>query len=98
MGLQQCGLQVWCWLVSTILWLVFVERQLDQTQRWCGGAVLRGGRVTRVRAIPCETSVRSREADLDMGLIRHKYPGSLQLASEQRVIRVAQQKHEKQCS
>ncbi|MQL76975.1 hypothetical protein Taro_009377 [Colocasia esculenta] len=29
MGLQLCGLQVWCWLVSTILWLVLVERQLD---------------------------------------------------------------------
>ncbi|MQL68813.1 hypothetical protein Taro_001079 [Colocasia esculenta] len=30
-GLQLCGLQVWCWLVSTILWLycVVVERQLD---------------------------------------------------------------------
>ncbi|MQM21128.1 hypothetical protein Taro_054162 [Colocasia esculenta] len=24
-----CGLQVWCWLISTILWLVLVERQLD---------------------------------------------------------------------
>ncbi|MQM08267.1 hypothetical protein Taro_041118 [Colocasia esculenta] len=29
MGLQLCGLQVWCWLVSTVLWLVLVERQLD---------------------------------------------------------------------
>ncbi|MQM05681.1 hypothetical protein Taro_038495, partial [Colocasia esculenta] len=31
MGLQLCGLQVWYWLVSTILWLycVVVERQLD---------------------------------------------------------------------
>ncbi|MQM13332.1 hypothetical protein Taro_046256, partial [Colocasia esculenta] len=31
MGLQLCGLQVWCWLVSTVLWLycVVVERQLD---------------------------------------------------------------------
>ncbi|MQL92147.1 hypothetical protein Taro_024766 [Colocasia esculenta] len=31
MGLQLCGLQVWCWLVSTILWpyCVVVERQLD---------------------------------------------------------------------
>ncbi|MQL99865.1 hypothetical protein Taro_032595 [Colocasia esculenta] len=29
MDLQLCGLQVWCWLVSTILWLVIVERQLD---------------------------------------------------------------------
>ncbi|MQM15008.1 hypothetical protein Taro_047945, partial [Colocasia esculenta] len=28
-GLQQCGLQVWCWLVSTVLWLVLVEWQLD---------------------------------------------------------------------
>ncbi|MQL68961.1 hypothetical protein Taro_001278 [Colocasia esculenta] len=24
-----CDLQVWCWLVSTLLWLVFVEQQLD---------------------------------------------------------------------
>ncbi|MQM19978.1 hypothetical protein Taro_052992, partial [Colocasia esculenta] len=29
MDLQLCGLQVWCWLVSTVLWLVLVERQLD---------------------------------------------------------------------
>ncbi|MQM02288.1 hypothetical protein Taro_035052 [Colocasia esculenta] len=31
MDLQLCGLQVWCWLVSTVLWLycVVVERQLD---------------------------------------------------------------------
>ncbi|MQM14239.1 hypothetical protein Taro_047169 [Colocasia esculenta] len=31
MGLQLCGMQVWCWLVSTVLWLycVVVERQLD---------------------------------------------------------------------
>ncbi|MQM19363.1 hypothetical protein Taro_052367 [Colocasia esculenta] len=29
MGLQLCGLQVWCWLVSTVPWLVLVERQLD---------------------------------------------------------------------
>ncbi|MQL70747.1 hypothetical protein Taro_003064 [Colocasia esculenta] len=31
MGQQLCGLQVWCWLVSTILWLycVLVEWQLD---------------------------------------------------------------------
>ncbi|MQM02127.1 hypothetical protein Taro_034891 [Colocasia esculenta] len=24
-----CGLQMWCWLVSTVLWLVLVEWQLD---------------------------------------------------------------------
>ncbi|MQM17708.1 hypothetical protein Taro_050683 [Colocasia esculenta] len=29
LGLQLCGLQVWCWLVSNVLWLVVVERQLD---------------------------------------------------------------------
>ncbi|MQM05306.1 hypothetical protein Taro_038118 [Colocasia esculenta] len=29
LGLQLCGLQVWCWLGSTVLWLVVVERQLD---------------------------------------------------------------------
>ncbi|MQL83544.1 hypothetical protein Taro_016030 [Colocasia esculenta] len=29
MGLQLCGLQVWCWLVSTVLWIMLVERQLD---------------------------------------------------------------------
>ncbi|MQM11459.1 hypothetical protein Taro_044369, partial [Colocasia esculenta] len=29
MDLQLCGLQVWCWLVSTVLWLVVVELQLD---------------------------------------------------------------------
>ncbi|MQM13887.1 hypothetical protein Taro_046815, partial [Colocasia esculenta] len=23
------GLWVWCWLVSIVLWLVFVEQQLD---------------------------------------------------------------------
>ncbi|MQL76126.1 hypothetical protein Taro_008497 [Colocasia esculenta] len=34
---------------------------------------------TRVQTIPYETSVRSWEADLDMGLTRHKYPGPLQL-------------------
>ncbi|MQM15092.1 hypothetical protein Taro_048029 [Colocasia esculenta] len=29
MDLRLCGLQVWCWLVSTVSWLVVVERQLD---------------------------------------------------------------------
>ncbi|MQM05692.1 hypothetical protein Taro_038507 [Colocasia esculenta] len=29
MNLQLCGLQVWCWLISTVLWLVLVERKLD---------------------------------------------------------------------
>ncbi|MQM12062.1 hypothetical protein Taro_044973, partial [Colocasia esculenta] len=29
MGLWRCGPQVWCWLVSTVVWLVLVERQLD---------------------------------------------------------------------
>ncbi|MQM09179.1 hypothetical protein Taro_042045 [Colocasia esculenta] len=29
MGLRLCGLQEWCWLVSTVSWLVLVERQLD---------------------------------------------------------------------
>ncbi|MQL96280.1 hypothetical protein Taro_028955 [Colocasia esculenta] len=29
MGLQPCGLQEWCWLVSTVLDFVEVERQLD---------------------------------------------------------------------
>ncbi|MQM08362.1 hypothetical protein Taro_041214, partial [Colocasia esculenta] len=31
MGLRQCGPQGWCWLVSTVCWLVLVERQLDLT-------------------------------------------------------------------
>ncbi|MQL77285.1 hypothetical protein Taro_009698 [Colocasia esculenta] len=44
MGLQLCGLQVWCWLVSTVLWLwlVLVERQLDLSSVI---ARLRGGTV-----------------------------------------------------
>ncbi|MQM12029.1 hypothetical protein Taro_044939 [Colocasia esculenta] len=29
MGPWQCGPQVWCWLVSTVVCLVLVERQLD---------------------------------------------------------------------
>ncbi|MQL97951.1 hypothetical protein Taro_030650 [Colocasia esculenta] len=29
MGMWQCGPQEWCWLVSTVSWLVLVERQLD---------------------------------------------------------------------
>ncbi|MQM17560.1 hypothetical protein Taro_050532 [Colocasia esculenta] len=29
MGLRQCGPQEWCWLVSTVSWLVLVEQQLD---------------------------------------------------------------------
>ncbi|MQL95632.1 hypothetical protein Taro_028304 [Colocasia esculenta] len=29
MGLQLCGLQEWCWLVSIVLDLVEVDRQLD---------------------------------------------------------------------
>ncbi|MQM16244.1 hypothetical protein Taro_049200, partial [Colocasia esculenta] len=31
MGLQLCGLQVWCWLISTVLWpyYVVVEQPLD---------------------------------------------------------------------
>ncbi|MQL86735.1 hypothetical protein Taro_019269 [Colocasia esculenta] len=43
MGLQLCGLQVWCWLVSTVLWFVLVERQLDLssvTARLRGGTVV----------------------------------------------------------
>ncbi|MQL95811.1 hypothetical protein Taro_028483 [Colocasia esculenta] len=24
-----CTVEVWCWLVSTVLWLMLVERQLD---------------------------------------------------------------------
>ncbi|MQL89158.1 hypothetical protein Taro_021732 [Colocasia esculenta] len=40
MDQQLCGLQVWCWLVSTVLWLVFVERQLDLSSVT---ARLRGG-------------------------------------------------------
>ncbi|MQM21266.1 hypothetical protein Taro_054303, partial [Colocasia esculenta] len=43
MGLQLGGLQVWCWLVSTVLWLVLVERQLDLssvTARLRGGTVV----------------------------------------------------------
>ncbi|MQL77188.1 hypothetical protein Taro_009603 [Colocasia esculenta] len=42
MDLQLCGLQVWYWLVSTALWLVLVERQLDLsslTARLRGGVV-----------------------------------------------------------
>ncbi|MQM17012.1 hypothetical protein Taro_049978 [Colocasia esculenta] len=47
LGLQLCGLQVWCWLVSTVLWFMVVERQLDLssvTARLRGGscAVLSG--------------------------------------------------------
>ncbi|MQL96905.1 hypothetical protein Taro_029586, partial [Colocasia esculenta] len=29
MDLRQCGPQEWCWLVSTVSWLVLVERLLD---------------------------------------------------------------------
>ncbi|MQM06133.1 hypothetical protein Taro_038953 [Colocasia esculenta] len=29
MGLRLCGPQVWCYLVSIVVWLVLVERQLD---------------------------------------------------------------------
>ncbi|MQL82233.1 hypothetical protein Taro_014706 [Colocasia esculenta] len=47
MGLQLCGLQVWCWLVSTVLWLVAVKRQLDLSSvtaklRGCSCVVLSG--------------------------------------------------------
>ncbi|MQM17067.1 hypothetical protein Taro_050033, partial [Colocasia esculenta] len=43
MGLQLCGLQVWCWLVSIVLWLVLVEQQLELsslTARLRGGTVV----------------------------------------------------------
>ncbi|MQL68953.1 hypothetical protein Taro_001244 [Colocasia esculenta] len=40
MDLQLCGLQVWCWLVSTVLWLVLMEQQLDLSSVT---ARLRGG-------------------------------------------------------
>ncbi|MQM04129.1 hypothetical protein Taro_036921 [Colocasia esculenta] len=33
-------LQVWCWLVSTVVWLYLVERQLDLSPFPCGGVVL----------------------------------------------------------
>ncbi|MQL78057.1 hypothetical protein Taro_010464 [Colocasia esculenta] len=47
MDLQLCGLQVWCWFVSTVLWLVVVERQLDLSSvtarlRGCSCDVLSG--------------------------------------------------------
>ncbi|MQM17749.1 hypothetical protein Taro_050723 [Colocasia esculenta] len=64
LGLQQCGLQVWCWFVSTVLDPVEVERQLDLSSvaarlrgrlvlfvrvcGWCRESVL----VTRVRLRP----------------------------------------------
>ncbi|MQL99062.1 hypothetical protein Taro_031780 [Colocasia esculenta] len=45
MGLQLCGLQVWCWLVSTILWpyCVVVERQLDLSSMTARLRVIRNG-------------------------------------------------------
>ncbi|MQM02567.1 hypothetical protein Taro_035333 [Colocasia esculenta] len=46
LGLQLCGLQEWCWLVSTVLVPVEVERQLDLSSM---AARLRGGLVLFVR-------------------------------------------------
>ncbi|MQL70249.1 hypothetical protein Taro_002567, partial [Colocasia esculenta] len=52
MNLQLCGLQTWCWLVSTVPWLVVVERQLDLSSvtarlRGSSCAVLSGCGLTR---------------------------------------------------
>ncbi|MQM22197.1 hypothetical protein Taro_055246, partial [Colocasia esculenta] len=40
LDLQLCGLQVWCWLGSTVLWFVTVKQQLDLSSMT---ARLRGG-------------------------------------------------------
>ncbi|MQM05359.1 hypothetical protein Taro_038169 [Colocasia esculenta] len=49
-GQQLCGLLVWCWLVSTVLWpySVVVERQLDLSSVT---ARLRGDRFVEVLPI-----------------------------------------------
>ncbi|MQM01321.1 hypothetical protein Taro_034076 [Colocasia esculenta] len=58
MDLQLCGLQVWCWLVSIVLWLVFVERLLDPSsvtwhQFGCGFVVVpRSGRLLPLPGTP----------------------------------------------
>ncbi|MQL83440.1 hypothetical protein Taro_015943 [Colocasia esculenta] len=57
MGLQLYGLQVWCWLISTVLWLVVVERQLDlssMTARLRGGScVVLSGLVEVLPVVVC---------------------------------------------
>ncbi|MQL73973.1 hypothetical protein Taro_006334 [Colocasia esculenta] len=48
LGLQLCGLQKWCWLVSTVVDLIEVERQLDlssvvarlRARSWLGARTL----------------------------------------------------------
>ncbi|MQM03411.1 hypothetical protein Taro_036191 [Colocasia esculenta] len=58
LDLQLCGLQVWCWLVSTVLWFMVVELQLDLSSVT---ARLRGGScVVRVGYWCHEPVVRSR--------------------------------------
>ncbi|MQM20498.1 hypothetical protein Taro_053519 [Colocasia esculenta] len=57
MDLQLCGLQVWCWLVSTVLWLMVVEQQLDLssvTTRLRGGScVVLSGLVEVLPVVVC---------------------------------------------
>ncbi|MQM14268.1 hypothetical protein Taro_047197 [Colocasia esculenta] len=59
MGLQLCGLHMWCWLFSTVLWLycVVVERQLDPssvTARLRGGScVVLSGLVEVLPVVVC---------------------------------------------
>ncbi|MQL89382.1 hypothetical protein Taro_021954 [Colocasia esculenta] len=64
MGLQLCGLYVWCWLASTVLWLycVVVERQLDlSSMTWylvvVGTCALRGKLCVVVCRVPTSSSV-----------------------------------------
>ncbi|MQL92215.1 hypothetical protein Taro_024839 [Colocasia esculenta] len=37
MGLRQCGPQEWCWLVSTVSWLVFGGAATGPYVRGCEG-------------------------------------------------------------
>ncbi|MQL86180.1 hypothetical protein Taro_018711 [Colocasia esculenta] len=56
MGLRQCGPQEWCWLVSTVSYLVLVEQQLDLLSV---AARLRGSPVWFVRgSFPTEPVTR----------------------------------------
>ncbi|MQL77496.1 hypothetical protein Taro_009907 [Colocasia esculenta] len=85
MGLQQCGLQEWCWLVSTVCWLVLVERQFDLSSVAVG---LRGSSVWFVRVdCWCREPVFVARGSFPTELVtREAHPYSFQVRESRRLL------------
>ncbi|MQL68705.1 hypothetical protein Taro_001008 [Colocasia esculenta] len=91
MGLRLYGPQEWCWLVSTVSWLVVVERQLDLSSV---AARLRGSPVWFVRGsfptepVTCEahfysSQVRESRRLLALRLVQSRTVAELGLHHQQ---------------